>query len=142
MGWKDILKGRNTETEERLTDYFDNLSLEELNKVINEILTTQHPKDRRMPRNLRAREGYHIKDNKLWHIYFLDAEEQDEPDGMSYRLSISAYKDDESGDSFGGVFVGDDGTIKSHFEIIDKEPEQESRGENIMGGEWRSEAGY
>mgnify|MGYP003655657297 CR=1 FL=1 len=122
MKWQEILKmgGRNTKKEKALTDYFDNLSIEEIVEFMNNFTGNK----------------------RIMGVRFVEMEEQPEEDGMTYLLWVENYLDDE--ESYGGVRIYNDGSkTDSNFEIRDKAPEQDYGGDpNSMYSEWRSEAGY
>jgi hypothetical protein len=88
MSWKKILKARDTKTEKELTDYFNNLSVEEMKNFYD------NP-----PKSIL---GYRLK----------KIEQQTEDEGMLYFLYFAIY-----GYDIGKVFVSDDGTVDSEFEI-------------------------
>ena len=92
MIWKKILKARDTKTEKELTDYFNNLSVEEMKNFYD-----KPPKS--------------ILGNRLY-----DVEQQTEDEGMLYFLYF-----DIDGNDIGKVFVSDDGTVDSEFELHIKE---------------------
>ena len=119
MSWQDILKmgSRNTKKEKALIDYFNNLSVEEVEEFMSNFTGNK----------------------RIMGVRFADMERQPEKDGMSYQLWVENYPDDD--ESSGGVFVGNDGKIESYFEIRDKAPEQDYHGVPHQA-EWRSEAGY